>query len=99
MLSTGHAYGTTADTMEITTTRKEGRYLNTSERYNIYEISRENLHTNDTHIDTHKPIFETLHRITVHSSPHHPSPPPHSTCIQTRKIAHYVHTQELTTTS
>jgi hypothetical protein len=58
ILNTGHAYGTITDTMEIITT---GR--NTLERYHIYEISRENLHMNDTHIDTHQPIFQTLHEI------------------------------------
>jgi hypothetical protein len=29
-----------------------GRYLNTSEKYHIYKISRNNLHMNDKHIDT-----------------------------------------------
>jgi hypothetical protein len=47
--------------MESITTRKKGKYLNTLERYHIYEISRENLHMNNTYIDTHNPIFEALH--------------------------------------
>jgi hypothetical protein len=33
---TGHAYGTTTDTMEIITTGKKGKHLNTLERYYIY---------------------------------------------------------------
>jgi hypothetical protein len=52
-----------ADTVEIITTGKKGKYLNTLERYHIYEVRRENLHMNDTHIDTHNTIFETLHEI------------------------------------
>jgi hypothetical protein len=63
MLNTGPAYGTIADTMEIITTGKKGKYFNTVERYHIYEISRENLHMNDSHIDTHNPILETMHKI------------------------------------
>jgi hypothetical protein len=62
-LNAGHAYGTIADTMEIITTGKERKYFNTLERYHISESSRENLHKNDTHIDTHKLIFKTLHEI------------------------------------
>jgi hypothetical protein len=52
ILSTGHAYRTITDTMEIVTTGRKGKYLNTLERYHIYEISKENLHMKDTHIDT-----------------------------------------------
>jgi hypothetical protein len=49
ILSTGHAYRTIADTMEIITAGKKGKYLNTLERYHIYEISREDLHMNDAY--------------------------------------------------
>jgi hypothetical protein len=63
ILNTGHTYGTITDTMEIITTGRKGKYLNTLERYHIYEISRDNLHMNDTHIVTHNPIFEALHEI------------------------------------
>jgi hypothetical protein len=49
--------------MEIITTGRNRKYLNTLERYHIYEISRENLHMKDTNIDMHDPIFETLHEI------------------------------------
>jgi hypothetical protein len=63
ILNTGHAYGTITVTMEIITTGRQGKYLNTLESYHIYEISRENLHMNDTHIDTHNSIFEALHEI------------------------------------
>jgi hypothetical protein len=62
-LDTGHTYGTIADTMEIITTGRKGKYFNTLEKYRIYEISRGNLHMNDIHIDTHNPIFEALHEI------------------------------------
>jgi hypothetical protein len=49
--------------MEIIRTWWKGKYLNTLERYHIYEISRDNLHMNGTHIDTHNPILEELHEI------------------------------------
>jgi hypothetical protein len=63
ILNTGHAYGTITDTMDIITAGRQGKYLNTLERYHIYKISRKNLHLNETHIDTHSPIFEALHEI------------------------------------
>jgi hypothetical protein len=62
-LNTGHTYGTITDTMEIMKTERKGRYLNTLERYYIYEIGKDNLHMNDTNIDIHNPIFKALHRI------------------------------------
>jgi hypothetical protein len=61
--NTGHTYGTIADTMEIITIGRKGKYLNTLQKYHIYKISRDNLHINDTHIDTHNPILEVLHKI------------------------------------
>jgi hypothetical protein len=60
ILETGHAYGTVTDTMDIITTGRKGKHLNTLERYYIYKTSMENLHMNDTHIDKHNPIFEAL---------------------------------------
>jgi hypothetical protein len=63
ILNTGHTYGTITDTMEIIKTGRRGRYLNTIEKYHIYEIGKDNLHMNDTNIDIHNPIFKTLHRI------------------------------------
>jgi hypothetical protein len=60
ILNTGHTYRTTADTMEVITTGRKGKY--TLGKYHIYEISK-NLHMNDIHIDTHSPIFEALHEI------------------------------------
>jgi hypothetical protein len=49
--------------MEIMKTERKGRYLNTLERYYIYEIRKDNLHMNDTNIDIHDPIFKALYRI------------------------------------
>jgi hypothetical protein len=39
ILNTGHAYGTIADTMEMITTGKKGKYFNTLERYHIVTCS------------------------------------------------------------
>jgi hypothetical protein len=63
ILNTGHAYGTINDTMNIIKTAKKGRHLNTLERYHIYKLSREELHMNDTYIDTYNPIFEILQEV------------------------------------
>jgi ABC-type transport system involved in Fe-S cluster assembly fused permease/ATPase subunit len=57
-LNTGHTYGTITDTMEIITTGKKGKHLNTPERYYIYKANRE-----DIHIDTHNPIFQVIHEL------------------------------------
>jgi hypothetical protein len=62
-MNTGHEYGTMTDTMGIITTGRKGKYLNTLERYHIYKTSRKNLHINDTHVDTHNPIFGVLQEI------------------------------------
>jgi hypothetical protein len=61
ILNTGHTYGTITDIMEIMKIERKGRYLNTLERYYIYEVSKDNLQMNDTNVDTHNPIFEALH--------------------------------------
>jgi hypothetical protein len=47
------------DTMDVITTGRKGKHLNTLERYHIYKTSRENLHMNDTH----NPIFEALQKM------------------------------------
>jgi hypothetical protein len=60
ILNTGHAYRVMTDTMDVITTGRKGQHLNTLERYHIYRTSRENLHMNDTYIDTHNPIFKAL---------------------------------------
>jgi thymidylate synthase len=64
ILNTGHTYDTITDTMKIITGRK-GKYLNTLGKYYIYNVSKKNLHMNDTDIDTYNPIFEELHKITL----------------------------------
>jgi hypothetical protein len=61
ILNIGHTYGTIADTMNIIRAGRKGRHLNTLEKYYIYKTSRNNLHMNDTYIDTHNPTFQTLH--------------------------------------
>jgi hypothetical protein len=61
ILNTGHTYGTITDTMDVIRTGRKSRDLNTLERYHIYKISRNNLHMNDTHIEAHNLIFQTVH--------------------------------------
>jgi hypothetical protein len=63
ILNTGHTYGIMADTMDIIRMGRKGRNLNTLEKYQIYKIRRNTLHMNDTHIDTHNPIFQTVYEL------------------------------------
>jgi hypothetical protein len=63
ILNTGHTYGTITDTMDIIRAGSKGRHINTLETYHIYKISRNNLHMNDTHMETHNPIFQTVHEL------------------------------------
>jgi hypothetical protein len=63
IFSTGHTYGTITDNMDVIRRGRKGRHLNTLERYHIYKISRNNLHMNNTHIETHNPIFQTVHEL------------------------------------
>jgi hypothetical protein len=53
--------------MDIIKTEKKGKHLDTLEKYLIYKISRNKLHTNDTYTDTYNPIFEALHQIAAHT--------------------------------
>jgi hypothetical protein len=41
-------------------TQKKRKHLNTLEKYHMYKISKNNLHMNDTNIDTHNPIFTEM---------------------------------------
>jgi hypothetical protein len=61
ILKTRHTYGTINDTMDIIRKEKEGKHLNTLEKYYIHKISKSNLQMNDTYNDTYNLIFETLH--------------------------------------
>jgi hypothetical protein len=49
---------------------RKGRHLNTLEKYHIYKISRSNLHMDDTHNETHNPIFKIIQYFTINSSAH-----------------------------
>jgi hypothetical protein len=49
--------------MDVIRIGRKGRHLNTLEKYHIYEISRNNLHMNETCIELHNPIFQTVHEI------------------------------------
>jgi hypothetical protein len=63
MLNTGHAYDPITDTMEIITTGKKGRHLNTLERYYIYKTNKENILMNDTRTETYNPIFQAIQEL------------------------------------
>jgi hypothetical protein len=59
----GHICGTITDTMDVIRTGRKSRHLNNVEKYHIYNISRTNIHMNNMHIDTHNPIFRTVHEL------------------------------------
>jgi hypothetical protein len=63
ILYTRYTHETIADTMYVITTRRKGKHSNTLERYHIYKISKDNLHMDDTYIDTDNPISEILHEL------------------------------------
>jgi hypothetical protein len=62
ILNTGHTYGTLTDTTEIITKGKKGKHLNTLDIY-IYRASKEGMHMNDIHMDTHNPIFQAMQEL------------------------------------
>jgi hypothetical protein len=83
------------DTMEIITQGRKGKYLNTLEKY-IYKASKDNLNMNDTHIDTHNPIFKTLHEIyTRQQYTHLPHSPPTTKTQYKYRSKHSTHASHL----
>jgi hypothetical protein len=63
ILNSGYTYGTIFDTVDIITTGRKGKYLNTLETYHIYRISNKNLHMNGISIDTYNSTFEILQEL------------------------------------
>jgi hypothetical protein len=61
--NTGHKYGPITDTMDIINTHKEGKHMNTLEKYHIHKLYKNNFHMNDSAIEPNNPIFKTLHEI------------------------------------
>jgi hypothetical protein len=57
------------DTMDIVNTGKKGKHINTLEKYHIYRISKDNLHTNDTD------VYNPSSPLPVHGYPSIESPP------------------------
>jgi hypothetical protein len=49
--------------MDIISTGRKGKYLNTLEKYHIYKIKKNTLHMNDTDIEAHGPIFQVIHEL------------------------------------
>jgi hypothetical protein len=63
VLSMEHTYGIITDTTDIIRTHKKGKRLNILEKYHIYKICKNDFLMTDTNIDTHNPIFRTLHKM------------------------------------
>jgi hypothetical protein len=60
VLITGHAYGCVEDIMTILHNIGKGARMNILEKFNIYEISKQGMHLDDTFTDMTSTIFETL---------------------------------------
>jgi hypothetical protein len=60
ILNTGHACGGIEDTMKILHKIENGAHMNTLEKFNVYEISKQGMQINDTCTDIINPIFEIL---------------------------------------
>jgi hypothetical protein len=60
ILDTLHTYGTMEDTMDILHVEKKGALMNTLKRFHICNLSKENLHMNDTYTDTYNPFFNVI---------------------------------------
>jgi hypothetical protein len=60
ILNIGHVYGCMEDTMTILHNIGKGAHMTTSERFCIYEISKQGLHLNDMFTDITNTIFKTL---------------------------------------
>jgi hypothetical protein len=56
ILDTQHTYGTMEDTVDILHIERKGSFINTLERFHIYNLSKENLQMNDTY----NPIFNLI---------------------------------------
>jgi hypothetical protein len=57
------------DTMDVITTGRKGKHLNTLERYHIYRITKDKLHMDDTH----NPIMRHYTSFAQNSSTRTPS--------------------------
>jgi hypothetical protein len=98
LLDMGHAYGTIEETKEVIQTAKKGHLLNTFKQFYICDLSRRKLQMNDTHTDTHNPIFDlvinNLNTSAQHSHPliFHHLPPFHT---HTHTLITYIQTLPL----
>jgi hypothetical protein len=48
--------------MTIIKTAKKGQYMNSTEKYHIQKMVKQNLHLNDSQTDYYNPIFEALNK-------------------------------------
>jgi hypothetical protein len=60
VLNTGHAYRSITDTMEVVKIEKKGKHLNTLEKYHIYKMGKNRLHTTHTLMSTLMSITQYL---------------------------------------
>jgi hypothetical protein len=59
-IETGHEFGKRNDVMSIEFLGKKGRYLDTIEKFYIYQEAKNNNQINDKYRVTYNKIFETI---------------------------------------
>jgi hypothetical protein len=62
ILRSGHSYGNMEDTMDVIKVERKGKHLDTLERFHIFQAFKQNTHLNDSNIDVHNPIFNTIYK-------------------------------------
>jgi hypothetical protein len=71
ILETGHEYGKMEDILTIMQCERKGRRLNSLEQFYIHRLVKEETQLNDTHKNTHNPIFDLIHEHDNNSKPTH----------------------------
>jgi hypothetical protein len=62
ILNIMHSYGTIEETMEILKASKKSWYLDTLEKYFIFQYNQNRDQLNEMHTSTYNPIFNTLYQ-------------------------------------
>jgi hypothetical protein len=74
ILHTGHACGSVTDAMKVVKMRKREKYLNTIQKYHVYELGKSGLHMNDAFCDVYSPTSEALQELNsreLHTNTHY----------------------------
>jgi hypothetical protein len=62
MLDTEHTFRSIDKTLTILRKAKNGKFLNSLEKYHIFLASKQDIHMNEFGIEQNKPIYETIYQ-------------------------------------